>query len=458
MNGEALLDRLVLPTDDLAVTADGVLLVGGQPADALLRQFGSPLYVTVEQTIRRNFRTFLSAFDKHWPAGVDVFYAMKTNNALAVRAILNQEGAGGECFGPVEYKASLETGLPGERIILNGSDKSEAELIEAARRGSVVNIDHEDEIAVLARHATRGNPVRVNIRLKLDSEAFDLFDATFFKSSASISAVLRRSKWGSSLPAVVELVKRIEATEVLTLLGFSCHVGRFSNQPESYAVIAREVARAVNDICAATGFWPSVLDLGGGWARGREPESRAPDANPFTIDDYAAAVAQALRSTLADRPSPRLWLEPGRYLVGNAVVLLAAVGTVKKDLGLCWVHVDASTNQLMRIDTSRSWYHILPASRMRDEFSVTADVVGPTCIPSILASERHLPALARGDAVAFLDAGMYAEVISNQFNGMARPANVLVSPNGVTVIKRRETYEDIFGGHHIPRHLTEAGG
>jgi diaminopimelate decarboxylase len=458
MNGAALLERLVIPTDDLAVDADGVLLVGGQRADTLLKQFGSPLYVTIEQTIRHNFRTFLTAFEKHWPAGVDVFYAMKTNNALAIRAILNQEGAGGECFGSAEYRASLETGLPGERIILNGSAKSEAELIEAARRGSVVNIDHEDEIAVLAHVATRENPIRVNIRLKLHSEAFDVFDGTFFKSSASISAVLRRSKWGHSLPAVVELVKRVTATEALTLLGFTCHVGRFSNQPESYAVVAREAARAVNGIHAATGFWPSVLDLGGGWARGREPESRTPDANPHTIDDYAAAVSEALCATLAKRPLPRLWLEPGRYLVGNAVVLLCTVGAVKKDLGLCWAHVDASTNQLMRIDTSRSWYHILPANRMRDDFSMTADVVGPTCIPSILASERDLPPLERGDAIAILDAGMYAEVIANQFNGIARPANVLVSPDGVAVIKRRETFEDIFGGHCIPHHLVEVGG
>lgn len=458
MNGAALLERLIVPTDDLVVNADGVLSIGGRRADALLKEFGSPLYVTVERTIRDNYLAFKAAFERHWPAGVDVFYALKTNNALAVRAILNQEGAGGECFGSVEYRASLETGLPGERIILNGSDKSEAELIEAVRRGSVINIDHEDEIAVLARVAVREKPVRVNIRLKLHSEAFDGFDGTFFKSSASISEVLRRSKWGCSLPATAELVKQVTATHGLALLGFSCHVGRFSNQPESYAVIAREAARTVNDIHAVTGFWPSVLDLGGGWARGREPESRSPDANPHTIDDYASAVAKVLGSTLADQPPPRLWLEPGRYLVGNSVVLLATVGAVKKDLGLCWVHVDASTNQLMRIETSRSWHHVLPASRMNDAFCVTADVVGPTCIPSILASERDLPPLARGDAIAILDAGMYAEVIANQFNGMARPANVLVSPDGVAVIKRRETYEDIFGGHHIPPHLAEAGG
>lgn len=453
--GAALLERIAIPGDDLAPDADGMLRIGGHRADDLLSRFGSPLFVTVESTIRQNYRAFRAAFEAHWPAGVDVFYAIKTNNALAIRAILNEEGAGGECFGPAEYRATLESGLPGERIVVNGSDKSEDELVEAARRGSVVNIDHEDEIAVLARVATAERPVRVNLRLKLHSEAFDTFDSAFFKSAEKISTVLARAKWGQSLPAAIDLVKRIRATEGLRLLGYSCHVGRFSNLPEASAVVAREMAGAAEEIHAATGFWPDVLDLGGGWPRRREPESRAPDANPHGIEDYAAAVAAALMSALAGRPLPRLWLEPGRYLVGNAVVLLATVGAVKQDLGLTWVHVDASTNLLMRIETSRSWYHALPASRMHDAFSTTADIVGPTCIPSLLAGERPMPALARSDLVAILDTGMYAEVISNQFNGMGRPANVLVSPGRAEAIRRRETYEDIFGTHTIPDRLRK---
>jgi diaminopimelate decarboxylase len=199
-----------------------------------------------------------------------------------------------------------------------------------------------------------------------------------------------------------------------------------------------------------------MIDLGGGWPRQREPESREPAMNPATIETYAEAACGALLSALAPegRPVPALWIEPGRYLVGNGVLLLASVGAIKRDAGRVWVHIDASTNNLMRIDTSRAWHHVLPANRMDDPFADIADVVGGTCIPSIVGAGRRLPHLAAGDVLAVLDAGMYAEAISNQFNGIPRPATVLVGPDGVDLIKRRETIEDVFATHLIPPRLA----
>lgn len=175
----------------------------------------------------------------------------------------------------------------------------------------------------------------------------------------------------------------------------------------------------------------------------------------YPIETYAAAATEALLRALAPagRAVPALWLEPGRYLVGNGLVLLATVGTVKRDLGHVWVHVDASTNNLMRVDTSRAWYHILPATRMDAPIEETVEIVGGTCIPSVLGSQRPMPVLAAGDVVTVLDAGMYAEAISNQFNALGRPATVLISDAGVNVIKRRETIADVFAQHVVPAHL-----
>ncbi len=126
---------------------------------------------------------------------------------------------------------------------------------------------------------------------------------------------------------------------------------------------------------------------------------------------------------------------------------------MKRDAGFAWAHVDASTNDLMRIETSQSWYHILPASRMDEPLSQEFELVGGTCIPSVLGSQRAMPALRRGDIVAILDAGMYAEAISNQFNSIPRPASVLVRPEGVDTIRRRETIDDVFATHAIPGRL-----
>jgi diaminopimelate decarboxylase len=198
-----------------------------------------------------------------------------------------------------------------------------------------------------------------------------------------------------------------------------------------------------------------MLDIGGGWPRQREPESRAAGMNPHAIETYAKTACDALREHLAPsgQPIPALWLEPGRYLVGNAVLLLARVGATKRDLDHIWMHVDASTNNLMRTETSGAWHHILPATRMDERLTETVDVVGGTCIPSILGAQRSMPALAPGEAVAILDTGMYAEVLANQFNSLGRPATVLVSAAGAHLVRRRETVTDVFAQHLLPEYL-----
>ncbi|MDR0810486.1 MAG: hypothetical protein LBE86_15400 [Gemmobacter sp.] len=453
MCGAEQLSAIRIASDTLLVDEEGHLRIDGHRAADLVARHGSPLYVTVEQTLRQNCQRFLAAFRNHWPAGVEVFYAIKTNNTLAIRHILTQEGIGGECFGLNEYRATLEGGVPGDRIILNGSDKSEAEIALALANGSVINIDHEDEVGVIAGLASADRPARVNLRIKLHSVAFDRFDSAFFKSADKISDALAESKWGFSQPAAIALIRRISAEPKLRLTGLSCHVGRFSNLPEAAAVVAAELGRAAIAIEAETGFWPEVLDLGGGWPREREPESRRPELNPNPIEAYAVSVAGSLKTACAGHPLPQIWLEPGRYLVGNAVLLLGKVGAVRKDLDRVWTHIDASTNHLMRIETSRSWYHVLPADRMHVRCDAITDIVGPTCIPSLLAARRQMPELRRGDLVAILDAGMYAEVISNQFNGTPRPANVLVAQGRADVIRRREGYDDIFGTHLVPAHI-----
>ncbi len=442
------LTMIAAPGDDFEIGADGGLSIGGCDAASLLNRFGSPLLVTSRATLTGNLNRFRAAFMSRWPAPVRVFYATKCNPTLAIRAIMRVEGADMECFSAYEYAACLRCGFPPERIIVNGSSKDDAFVAKIAASGSVVNIDSEDEIELLEQN---GHAVPVCLRLKLMSDAFDSFDPAFFKTSGSINDAIRRSKWGFSRDRAAAIVARILASPRLRLLGYSAHVGRFSNLPAAYAAIAQEMVRSTNSIANETGFWPQVLNLGGGWARQREPESRSLDINPHGIEDYAEATTRAIRETWpTGRPLPELWFEPGRYIVGNAVTLLTTVGSVREDLGRIWAHVDASTNDLMRIETSNAAHAILPASRMNEPCTATADIVGPTCIPSLIGRDRPMPPPRRGDILAVLDAGMYAEAISNRFNSMPAPANVLVQDGRPLEIRQRETYDDIYGLHRIP--------
>jgi diaminopimelate decarboxylase len=260
-----------------------------------------------------------------------------------------------------------------------------------------------------------------------------------------------------------ELVERLayRALELpnLRFEGYQTHIGRESIDPRFHAAAARGLAGLVAGIAERTGAVPKVLDIGGGFARERDPESRKQALNPHTIENYAEAVVAGLRSVLDDAPFelPELWLEPGRYLAGNGGVLLTTVGAVKRDLGRVWINVDASINNLMRADTSSFHYHVLPATRLNDRYAGPADVVGSLCTGHALASQRELPTLRRGDVLAFLDAGMYAETASTQFNGVPRPATVLVHEGGADLIKRRESVEDVFRMHVVPDCLRATG-
>jgi diaminopimelate decarboxylase len=129
------------------------------------------------------------------------------------------------------------------------------------------------------------------------------------------------------------------------------------------------------------------------------------------------------------------------------------VGAVKRDMSQVWINVDCSTNNLMRVDTAGSRYQLFAAMGMHRPISERAHIVGPTCIDSLFAESHPMPDVARGDAIVILDAGMYAETTSTQFNGIPRPATVLVSDGRHELIKRRETVEDIFALHRIPERL-----
>lgn len=458
-HGAEALERIAISSDRLGVNAQGMLTVEGVPVGDLLATFGSPLVVSVERTILENFTRIGRAFRDRWDGPVEILYSFKSNNNLAIRALLSHAGAGGDCFGEVELRATLDTGTDPARIALNGSDKSPDLIRLAVAEGVTINIDGEEEPAFIERACRElGRRAKVNLRLKVLPEELDRYmGGSALKHGTGVESV-RRAKWGFTRPRALEMLKVLLASPVIEVLGFSCHIGHLSNEPAAFAAVTGAFGAAVLSLSKETGFTPSVLDIGGGWAREREPEQRAPFMTPVSIESQVEAALDALKGAIgALGVVPALWVEPGRYIVGNGQLILASVGAVKTDAGYAWAHVDVSTNNLPRIETGGFWYHILPASRMKATYDTTYQVVGGTCFRSVLGADRRLPTLARGDVVAILDAGMYAEVFSNQFNGMPRPAGVLVGGGGsVDLIRQAETARDVFAQHVIPPRLAKS--
>ncbi len=457
-NGSDYLGSVKIRTDQLDVDQRGILTIGGVPADHLVSEFGSPLFVMSEDTIRQNYRNARRAFTERWPASVNVMYAIKANNNLAVRAIISDEGGGGDCFGAGELYATFQGGANPALIAMNGSLKTADEIDEAVRRGVTINIDAESEID-LVKDAARKHGVRakVMIRVKVVNEYFRNVGSDYMGVPDEVGVFTRIHdiKFGFGLETVAALTRRLAMIPEVDHVGLHYHLGRYSLRREVIAEVYAGFARAVVELHDQTGFWPSIIDIGGGIPRQRDPESRTLSLNQMTIDHYADIVCKALLDNLAGTglTVPSLWLEPGRYIIGNASVLLTTVGTVKRDIGRVWTNVDASTNLLMRIDTSGSRYHLLPATGMNRPFKEHSLVVGATCIPSVFSANQLVPDLDPGDILAVLDTGMYSEVTSTQFNGIPRPATVLVKDGSAELIKVRETVEDVFRLHQVPERL-----
>jgi diaminopimelate decarboxylase len=455
---EALLNEWMTPQDLLDVSAGGTLTIDGASARDLVDRFGSPLFVISEGTLRANFKRIKSAFEASWPEPVNVMYAIKANPNHAVRAVLHSEGAGGDCFSMGEIHATFAGGADPRKIVVNGSLKSDEIIERAIELGLCINMDAEEEVDAVERVAARlGRRVRVAIRIKvLPEDYFRDFISDCFKRPDFFGA-MRRSKWGETLPAAERIIERLKGHPHLEMFGYHTHVGRASKDPAMFAAVGGDLARTIAELHRRTGFAPVMVDLGGGWARERDPEASGELRNPNPIEDYAHAVCTAMREAFdaGVMPLPELWLEPGRYIVGNAGVFLTTIGLIKtdEDLGLTWVNVDSSTNNLPQIDLFGYVYMAIAAEKMKEPALVKSDLVGNTCVPSVFRRDCLVPSLGVGDLIAILDAGMYAEAKGHHFNSLPLPATVMVRDGDAFLIRRRETVEDVFSTMVLPEQL-----
>ena len=461
LTSDEILRRSLVDSDCLSVSKIGELTLEGHKATDLTEQYGSPLFVLSDSTLRSNLRRIRSAFESEWPSSVNIMYALKCNPNFAVRAVMHEEGAGGDCFGIGELEATFAGGADPEKIALNGSNKTDSLIDRAIDLGVYINIDSEAEPARIQRIAeSKQKNVKVNIRLKVIPPEYERYSSDLISFTGDFREELRRLKWGVNEDVAVQLVRQWAEYPNLKLMGFHTHLGRLSQKLEDRIAYDREFAQVVCRVHSRTGFSPIVIDIGGGWPRSRDPESGSHDLNPYQIEEYARGSCQAIREVFERNQLniPCLWLEPGRYIAGNAGVLLTTVESIKTEGELTWVYVDASTNIMPLIGAAveGTCNQVISATRMYEGASETADVVGPLCIPSVLAADCRLPSVVAGDILAILDAGMYAESDSNQLNWIPRPATIMVKGEQSGLVREAETLETIFSSQRLPEWLQKS--
>jgi diaminopimelate decarboxylase len=405
------------------------LAIGGLTAEALAEEHGTPLVVLCEETVRANARALRAAL------GHDgrVFFGTKAFPNVALLRMLHEEGIGADVASEGELAFARRAGLDGERLVVHGNNKDEAFLRGAAASGAPVVLDAADEAGL----AAAAGVARVLVRVTLGVDA-DTHEA--------IRTGHHGSKFG--LPPTQARTVVAEALDLgLDVLGVHVHVGSqladFDAQAETIVRLAGFVASCRDEL----GWTAQVADLGGGFGIRHHPADEVPEAV-----DLAASAASTARLAFVEAglPKPEIWLEPGRSLVGRAGVTLYRVGSVKRLSERTWVAIDGGMSDNPRPQLYDARYTALSATRVDEPVDEVVSVAGMHCESGdVLIDDVALPSPRRGDLLAVPATGAYTLAMASNYNGVPRPAAVLVRDGSARVIRARETVADLLS-HEVP--------
>jgi diaminopimelate decarboxylase len=411
------------------------LTIGGVDTVSLTQEHGTPLYVLDEDRVRRNFRTFRGAFPD-----ADIYYAAKANWNLAILRILASEGAGADVFSDGELYAALLAGIPPERILFNGNSKTLNELQMAIDAGVRVSMDSLHELYALSDLAVKsGKTMDVAFRVNPDVSP---------DTHPKIATGLAASKFGIGYADVVEAYKEAKKLRGVRPVGIHCHIGSQITDVAPFGEAVEKMMDLVEQL-TRLGIDLKFVDLGGGLGIPYQKEIETPEPR-----DLAGAILPTFNERSKSLGiSPKLILEPGRYIVGDAGILLTGVNTIKK-AAKTFVGVDSGLNLLIRPAMYDAHHEVVVANKADLDGTETYDIVGPICESGdVIARNRKLPPIEPGDVVAVLDVGAYGFSMSSQYNGRCRCAEVLISAGKVDLIRGQESYGDLIAKQVVPARL-----
>lgn len=400
---------------------DGALWCEDVPVADLARRFGTPLYVYSRHT-------FVEHYDKLDRAFADVphriCYSVKANGNLGVLRALAERGCGADVVSGGELRRALAAGIPADRIVYSGVGKTVPELELAVRAGILaVNVENVEELRVLSDIAAgmgqrQGCAFRVNP--DVDPHTHDY-----------LTTGRAENKFGIALEDVGHAAELAAALPGVALVGLDFHIGSQILSSGPYQAALRQ-AREVIEALRGRGFPIHHLDIGGGLAVRYDHE------RPMTADEFHDDIAHLVHDLDLE-----LILEPGRFIIGPAGILVGEVQFVKQARDKRFVIVDAGMNDLIRPALYEAVHRIEPVADVAGAQS-PADVVGPVCESGdFLGKDRMLPPLVRGDLVAVFTAGAYGFAMSSNYNQRPRAAEVLVDGDRVALVRRRETWDDL---------------
>lgn len=432
------------------VNAAGHLEIGSCDTIDLAREFGTPLYVMDEAAVRANCRAFRSAFAEAW-RDCEVTYAGKAFLPMAMCRLIDEEGLGLDVASAGELYTALKASFPADRISVHGNNKSAEELRMAVDAGVVrIVVDNLMELELLRGIARKDNPTPIHIRVIPGIDPH---------THRRIRTGQADTKFGLGIAdgqGMLGIETALEMPEV-RLMGIHCHVGSQLLDVTAHTAATEIMVDFIDEVRSATGWIPEELNIGGGFGIRYLPEH-----NPPAPSEAAQAIVRVLRGCLDQKglPHPRLLIEPGRAIAGEAGTTLYTVGAVKQvsipdpPFQRVYVAVDGGMSDNPRPQLYDARYHAVIANRAGEKGDRVVTVAGKHCETDILIWDIALHQPAKDDILAVLATGAYNYSMSSNYNRLPRPAVVFAIDGRADLVARRETLDDLLSHELIPERLV----
>lgn len=416
--------------------AAGQLVVGGVPLANIVQEYGSPVYVYDEPTLRTAMRTWKQALENRLPNS-RVVYAGKAFLCTAIAQIVMQEGLGLDCVSDGELFVGLNAGVSPEMLSLHGNNKgrNELELAIEAGIGKII-VDNEDEISLLDElTADRETPITVLLRLNPGVDVH---------THKKISTGMADSKFGLPIAngQAEAAVQKLQAVRGVRLAGYHAHVGSQLFDTDAHTAAISDMIAFAADMRTKHGVELEIFSPGGGFGIGYLDDQKPLDP-AFWVDVIASAIESACEQH--DLPLPSLVIEPGRALAGPAGVAVYTLGARKELPNIrTYISVDGGMADNIRPALYDASYTAVIANRDDDSAMEEVTVAGKYCESGdILIEKVSLPTPQEGDLLAIPAAGAYCLAMASNYNMSLKPAVALVNKGDVRLIRRRESFADL---------------
>ena len=427
-----------------------LLEIGGCDVTTLVEQFGSPLYILDEETLRSACQQYRDAFKQYYKGESQVLYASKAWNCLAVCAIAASVGLGIDVASGGELYTALQAGVSAEKIYLHNNNKSHEELIFAIESGCTIVVDNWHELRTLVEiveklYTTLQKP-RIMLRLTPGIECH---------THEYIRTGQLDSKFGFDPNQLGELFTFVSQQSVLNCVGVHAHIGSqiFERQPhQDLAALMVQWLREA----AKYGLKLTELNVGGGLGI-KYIESD----DPPSIEEWVKPICEVIQEACAaeNLPLPKLLSEPGRSLIATACVTAYTIGSSKVIPEIrTYVAINGGMSDNPRPITYQSVYRAVVANKMSSPLTQTVTIAGKHCESGdILIHNALLPKTEPGDILVVMGTGAYNYSMASNYNRLPRPAAVVVTNGEANLILQRETYQDLIRQDRLPERLKSQG-